>query len=70
MLVKKIRIISLFLIFFSLFISCENSIPYNEEENQKYLNDEEINPDTSVKYGSLNGSYHWSFCLFWQHVPF
>ena len=57
MLVKKIRIISLFLIFFSLFISCENSIPYNEEENQKYLNDEEINPDTSVKYGSVNGSY-------------
>ena len=57
MLVKKIRIISLFLIFFSLFISCENSIPYNEEENQKYLNDEEIYPDTSVKYGSVNGSY-------------
>ena len=57
MLVKKIRIISLFLIFFSLFISCENSIPYNEEENQNYLNAEEINPDTSVKYGSVNGSY-------------
>ncbi len=58
MLVKKIRIISLFLIFFSLFISCENLIPYNEEENQNYLNVEEINPDTSVKYGSVNGSYH------------
>lgn len=57
MLVKKIRIISLFLIFFSLFISCENLIPYNEEENQNYLNVEEINPDTSVKYGSVNGSY-------------
>lgn len=57
MLVKKIRIISLFLIFFSLFISCENSIQYNKEENQNYLNAEEINPDTSVKYGSVNGSY-------------
>ena len=57
MLVKKIRIISLFLIFFSLFISCENSIPYNEEENQNNFEAEEIKSSETVYYGNIHGSY-------------
>lgn len=57
MLVKKIRIISLFLIFFSLFISCENSIPYNEEENQSNFEAEEIKSAETVYYGNIYGSY-------------
>ncbi|WP_022930835.1 hypothetical protein [Treponema bryantii] len=57
MLVKKIRIISLFLIFFSLFISCENSIPYGEEENQSNFEAEEIKSAETVYYGNIHGSY-------------
>ena len=58
MLVKKLRIIFLSLLFFSLFVSCENAISYDdEEENQSSLTTEEIKTTPSVKYGSVNGYY-------------
>lgn len=58
MLFKKLRIFFLSLLFFSLFISCENAISYDdEEENQSSLTTEEIKTTPSVKYGSVNGSY-------------
>lgn len=58
MLFKKLRIIFLSLLFFSLFVSCENAISYDdEEENQSSLTTEEIKTTPSVKYGSINGYY-------------
>ncbi len=56
MFIKKLRIVFLILLFFSLFISCENSISY-EDDNQNPFTAEESKSSASVKYGSINGYY-------------
>ena len=58
MLVKKLRIIFLSLLFFSLFISCENAISYDdEEETQSFLTAEEVYTPAPVRYASISGFY-------------
>lgn len=57
MLVKKLRIIFLSLLIFSLFVSCENSISYDDEEIQSSITSEEVNTPAPVKYASINGFY-------------
>lgn len=57
MLFKKLRIFFLSILFFSLFISCENAISYDEDDIPDSITAEEVNTSGPEKYASISGYY-------------